>query len=396
MTRPPAPPDGQAVAPLPPDSPALIRAESWALCVATYNRGDMLAASVRHALQSTLPPTEIVIVDASDDWQQTRSGIEAVIAETRACSLHYEPARRKSASAQRNQAIALASADILFLIDDDAMLHPQTAGRIMDYYRADSQQRIVAISCCNTPLQATTEAVGDLKQTNRAGALISGRPPAVQRLIDGLLRHALMIPADQRFVRYDSPRRRWQGDTALPKGLGRVDFIVGFAMTVRRRVALSEPFDDGLVGSSIAEDLDASYRYGRHGVLAFAPDAPIHHLEAAAGRDRRRVNTALALLNIAYFVRRNSDRQSRDFARYGLWYLRMLLAELPKDLAGGRWSLPQVRGALLAGRNLPALLRQPRAGLPEWYQDRQTRLMTGARPGRGQNHTTAPDPGANG
>ena len=74
----------------------------------------------------------------------------------------------------------------------------------------------------------------------------------------------------------------------------------------------------------------------------------------------------------------------------------MALAELPKDIAGARWDLPQFRGALLAGRHLPALLRQPRAGLPAWYQDLQTRLITGTAPGHGQNNATAPDPGANG
>ena len=145
----------------------------------------------------------------------------------------------------------------------------------------------------------------------------------------------------------------------------------------------------------MAEDLDASYRFGRHGLVAIAPDANIHHLEAAAGRGKRRTSTALSLLNVAYFVRRNSDRQTRDLARYGLWYLRMLIAEFPKDLVGRRWNLPQVQGALLAGRALPALLRIPRADLPARYQGFQTWLMTGARPGPGPGNTTASDQGAN-
>lgn len=368
-----------------------LRADNWALCVATYNRGAMLADCVRHALASTLPPAQIVIVDASDDWQQNRAGVEAVMAQSAPCPLTYVPAVRKSLTAQRNQGIALASADILFLIDDDAMLHAHTAQRIMAHYRADTRGRIVAISCCNTPMAQAAQPVAEIKQTNRAGGLVTNR----SRSVDLALRHLLMIPADQRFVPYDRPDRRWQGEMRLPEGLGRVDFIVGFALTLRRSVALAEPFDEGLVGSAIAEDLDASYRFGRHGILAFAPDAPIHHLEAAAGRDRRRVNTALALLNIAYFVRRNSDRQGRDFARYALWYLRMTLAELPKDLAGARWDLPQLRGALLAGRQLPCLLRQPRAGLPQWYQNKQTSLMAGPQARHGQDTKDAPEQGAN-
>ncbi|MBD9525946.1 glycosyltransferase family 2 protein [Paracoccus sp. PAR01] len=382
--------------PPPPPEPDQSAARNWALCVSTYNRAAMLRDCVRHALASDLPPAEIVIVDASTSWQDNRAMIEAAIAEAGGCPLRYEPARRKSLTVQRNQAIALAGADILFLIDDDAMLHPACARRIVEYYRADADAHVVAISACNTPAEFVPADVQALKQTNRAGDLVKGRPAPVQRAIDFALRHLLMIPADQRFVTYDRPDQRWQGDARLSEGLARVDFIVGFALTLRRSIALREPFDEGLVGSAIAEDLDASYRFGRHGMLAFAPDAPIHHLEAAAGRDKRRVNTALALLNIGYFVRRNSTRQGRDLARYALWYLRMLLAEIPKDLAGRRWSMPQVRGALLAGRKIPALLRQSRDGLQDWYENFQMQLMTETTSGHGPNHATARDQGVNG
>ncbi|RCW80810.1 glycosyltransferase family 2 protein [Paracoccus lutimaris] len=372
-------------------------AMDWALCVSTYNRGRMLADCVRHALASSLPPAEIVIVDASDDWQDNRDRIAELIAASGLdCPLQYAPARRKSLTVQRNQCVALARAAILFMIDDDAMLHPGTAARIMGFYRDDTEGRIAAISCRNAPLPVAPDTHDARKQTNRAGNLVQNRPAPVQRGIDFALRHVLMIPAEQRFVTYDRPELRWQGDTTLPEGLWPMPFINGFALTLRRAVALREPFDEGLVGSCMAEDLDASYRIGRHGLLAIAPDAHIDHLEAAAARSKRRTSTALCLLNVAYFVRRNSDRQTRDLARYALWYLRMLAAEFPKDLAGRRWDLPQVRGALLAGRALPALLRVPRAELPARYQGFQTWLMTGLRPGPSPDNMTTPDHGANG
>lgn len=385
----------------PPSAPAA-QARDWGLCVSTYNRGKMLRECVRHALASTLPPAEIVIVDASDNWQENRDRIAAEIAGSGIpCPLRYAPATRKSLTVQRNQAASLAQADILFMIDDDAMLHPDTAARIMAHYRSDTQGRIVAISCSNTSRDRRdmgSAAKDGLKQTNRAGALVSGQAAPLQRVTDFVLHHLLMIPAKQRFVPYDAPTRRWQGNTTLPAGLAQVDYIVGFALTLRRSTVLQEPFDEGLVGSCIGEDLDACYRFGRHGMLAFAPDAGIDHLEASAGRDNRRVNTTLALLNIAYVTRANSTRQIRDMARYTMWHLRMLLAELPKDLTGRRWSLPQVRGALLASLKIPALLRQPHGNLRQWYQNEQIRIMSGARPGHdhGQRNATAPDQGVTG
>ncbi|MFC3527257.1 glycosyltransferase [Paracoccus mangrovi] len=375
--------------------PGAAPARDWALCVSTYNRGRMLADCVRHALASTLPPAEIVIVDASDDWQDSRDRIAAMMAASGLnCPLLYEPARRRSLTVQRNQCVAMAHADILFMIDDDAMLHPGTAARIMGFYRDDPTGRIAAISCRNMALQTAPETADDIapearKQTNRAGNLIQNRHRGVQRGIDFALRHGLMIPADQRFVTYDRPERRWHGEATLPQGMLPTQFITGFALTLRRDVALREPFDEGLVGSCMAEDLDASYRFGRHGLLAIAPDAGIDHVEAAAARNKRQLSTALAILNVGYFVRRNSDRQPRDLLRFGLWYLRMLAAEFPKDIAGRRWDLPQVRGALMAGRRLPALLRIPRAELRDRYPNFQTELMTGTGPGHDLNNTTA-------
>ena len=378
-------------------APAPVITRDWALCISTYNRGRMLRDCVRHALASTLPPAEIIIVDASDDWRDNRARIAELIAQSGLdCPLQYGPARRKSLTVQRNQCVAMARADILFMIDDDALLHPEAAAQVMAFYCADQSGRLAAISLRNAPVEADHDAPDARKQTSPVAALGVERQRPLGRSIGFAMRHLLMIPADQRFVTYDRPEQRWQGDTTLPQGLFRRDFITGFALTLRRSVALREPFDEGLVGTCMAEDLDASYRFGRHGLLAIAPDAHIHHLEAASGRGNRRLSTALALLNVGYFVHRNSDRQIRDLLRYGLWYLRMLAAELPKDIAGRRWNLPQVRGALLAGRHLPALLRIAPADLPAWYQDFQTRLMTGARPGRGQGKTAASDQGANG
>ena len=41
----------------------------------------------------------------------------------------------------------------------------------------------------------------------------------MQRGVHFALRHHLMIPAEQRFVPYDRPERRWRGDRTLPEGL---------------------------------------------------------------------------------------------------------------------------------------------------------------------------------
>lgn len=45
---------------------------TWALALATYNRGDMVYEAIPRALGQTEPPTELVVIDASDDGKTIR------------------------------------------------------------------------------------------------------------------------------------------------------------------------------------------------------------------------------------------------------------------------------------------------------------------------------------
>ena len=44
---------------------------SWSIVVATYNRPDVLKISIELALNQTLRPKEVIIVDASEYWRET-------------------------------------------------------------------------------------------------------------------------------------------------------------------------------------------------------------------------------------------------------------------------------------------------------------------------------------
>ncbi|UFS64060.1 hypothetical protein LO749_07730 [Paracoccus denitrificans] len=115
-----------------------------------------------------------------------------------------------------------------------------------------------------------------------------------------------------------------------------------------------------------------------------APCIPTHNRGRPLG-GRARIAPASAerpaLPGIDRFLRRHSGRQGRDPGHHAPHCRPMVPAEPPKDIAQGRRDLPQSRGAQMAGRTLPALPRQSRAGLSAWYQDIQTRLMTGRVPG---------------
>lgn len=83
---------------------------NWTLAICTYNRPHFLVETLRHALGQTRPPAEVVVVDASDDWEDTR---EAMVAEFERhwdeVRLVYVPAEVRSLTFQRNQALRLAT-----------------------------------------------------------------------------------------------------------------------------------------------------------------------------------------------------------------------------------------------------------------------------------------------
>jgi hypothetical protein len=186
-----------------------------------------------------------------------------------------------------------------------------------------------------------------------------------------------MMSAPSHFIAYDSPRRMPRPDMVKigPLHLLQVPLLSGYAMTVRASVVRKEPFDGSLLSYSPAEDLDASYRFSRHGMNVLIETARVHHFEAAAGRIRRKQAITLGLMNLAAFVAKNSARLGRDIPAYYLRYARRLLAEFLKDLLSRRITFPQFTGALAAFGPTIAIFRHDLAGFDDWYRGQQMRVL---------------------
>lgn len=386
----PQPPGTDRMESTPPSPPSDLqdKALSWGLCVATLNRPDMLARCVTHAMSQTRLPSEIAVADASDAWETHRDHIAKTLAALpggKNVRLIYLGHPVKSSAVQRNAALREMSADVAFVIDDDSLMEPDCAKTIMTLYEADTESRVAGISGVNiVGDEATAQAVAQgmaLKDLSgiRMSTALQGiiRRSAVARWI---LKEILMQARDRIFVRYDDPSTHHGLETAQALALPDTqytEFISGWGMTVRRRVALLEPFDDGLLAYCPTEDLDASYRWGRHGVCLVAENARINHIEVAAGRIKRRKVTALSLMNSAYLTRRNSKRPVRDAARFYGFAVRRVVAETLKDLIIGRFTLPQGRGAAWALARSPGVWRQDDAELQAWYADLQRKILAG-------------------
>lgn len=346
---------------------------TWGLCIATLNRIDALESCIRHALVQTRPLAEIVVVDASEDWQHHHQRIADLVGDR--ATLTYLPAPRRSLTAQRNAGIAAAKADICFLIDDDSFMHPDCAEEIMRVYEHPDAASVLSVTASDGPAVSTE----GLQSERKSGAIRDGTFSRYRqsRLFRWFWRNIALMAAEKVFIPYDGPYQ-----TALPDRLAKTGLAIipvslssGYKMTARRSAALAHPFEDGFQSYCPAEDLDFLYRITRHGHLVRALDARIYHHEVAATRIKRQTATLLSVTNVAYLVRKHSCHQTRHRFLFAVMLMRRFLAEIIKDLGSRRWGLEQARAILRAIPVSIAIFRSSRETLSDWYKSRQLEIL---------------------
>jgi GT2 family glycosyltransferase len=317
-----------------------------------------LAECIGLALRQTRAPAEIVIVDSSDDISEGRRLVSEQVSRMPGVRLVYEHSPIKSSTVQRNLAIAAAQADILFVIDDDSFMHADCAEEVMRIYEADPDREVAAVEIRATPTPPKTgDAPLDRKRSGRRGLdeiIIALRKLPFWTFVEKRL---LFQDKATLFVEYDcgAPERRTP-DSVSRLDVRRIPLLAGCVMTVRREVALREPFDTALRYYAAFEDLDVAHRYTRHGVLLRSNRALLHHVEATGGRMKRKTTVIFQLLNMLVFIKRHALDYDDAVQRYRSMLWRRLPAEAVKDLLSRRWSLPQAQGVLFAIRRYPTVL----------------------------------------
>ena len=366
---------------------------SWGLLVATYNRPDVLLRSLKLAATQTRPPIEIIVVDASADWEQTRGKVLSELAPAHAgIRWEYLPAGVASASAQRNLAIARSRAAVLCLLDDDSLMYPDCAEKVMRVYEADVQKRIMGIE---TALAAEPP---DEQCRPVTGNPVTGEPgignpgtgePAPRRYDLGRknkksLKYKVRqwLQTDAFYVPYDFPPKTFEfPETVRGLPTAPIRHMHGCRMTYRREVFETLRFTETLIRGCYGEDADLSFRAGRLGIIANNYEAKICHMTVPTNRARRYVIKSLEELNqIACHRLYSSDLHQSERALRRL-HRRKLLIQFIKDLSERRFDFPQTRAILLAMRRRGRLLAmsedQLRAEYPRWQE---SMLSTGRLP----------------
>ena len=346
---------------LPSDNP------TWSLVIATYKREHILPRCLRLAARQTRPPSEIIVVDASPTWQETKAIISAVFEESFPdVPLRYVQAAVASLTAQRNQGISLAKSDVVFLFDDDSLMYPNCAEQIMRIYAADQSFQVMGI--------AAILAASPPDEPAAPSPIVGSVSARDSRWRSGLRK--LFSTQSTYFLPYDAePRPMSIPDSVKHLRVGVINYMTGSCMTFRRSVLHTEKFCELLKRYAAGEDQDLSYRVSRHGVLLLAIDARLFHLEAPGGRLTFFQVAALAALNPAVMQRMYGADPDALNKRWRRILLKRFVMNLAKDVIERRVSLPRARGVAFAILKLVEIQRRSVSQLITWYPKFQEDIM---------------------
>lgn len=220
--------------------------------IPTRNRPKLIGETLDALLAQTGPPSEIIVVDASNDDEaaQTRTAVEKRGAT-------YHAATTVGAAPQRNQGVALATQEAILFLDDDIRMEPECLRKMH---------------------------MGLMGEASNGGvsAMLIGcayRPPG---LVSGLLFAFLNGGFEKNYAgRCLGPGLTTppSDDDSLPE-LVPVEWLITGCVLYRRAAIPSPPFQPIFTGPSIAEDLALSLTVGKSWRLLNARTATAEHFSA--------------------------------------------------------------------------------------------------------------------
>lgn len=222
----------------------------WSVILPTFDRGLLLADTLRQLFGQADERTEILVVDQTRRHpEEARAFLERAASEGR---IRWVKLAEPNVSRARNEGIRLAAGRCLLFLDDDVVL-PE--GFLAEHRRLLSRPGVSAVS--GQVLRPGEKVVSDPDLVRRAArAAARGRFPTV-------LPNNYAVEAD------------WYR-------------TCGGNVSVTREAALRiGGYDERFAGSAFSEDCDFGWRLHRAGCrILFAPSAGLLHLEAPRGGHR--------------------------------------------------------------------------------------------------------------
>lgn len=338
---------------------------TWSLVVCTLNRREILLKCLEATLKQSRQPQQMIIVDASDDWQESKNSIVNSLGATLLePEFIYMGSEIKSSTYQRNVGLKKCRSDVVFFIDDDAFMYADYAEKVMQIYEMDEKGLIGGIMGVLAALEP------DKDETSDAVSQAKSSDSGIKRLKNIFSNYLsefwyqtkLFIPYNGKYYYYN------MGATFGPDLVVDIPLLEGFRMTFRTNIVREVGgFNEILTRGAIAEDSDLSYRISQKYALVVALQAKICHSQTQIERLNRFKNVQLGILNaVALFLLNNNFQSGNRLAVYRFALTRLLL-EFCRDCFKPQRGFVQARGALAAMKAIPQILSMTPEQLRTWY-----------------------------
>jgi glycosyltransferase involved in cell wall biosynthesis len=276
----------------------------YTIAIATRNRLDALKLSIPRMLAQSRKPSQIIVVDSSDEHEPIRklvddltqySSIETII-------IH----EKKGLTRQRNKALEFVKHPVVFFPDDDSIWFENTAELQMQVYERDSQNQISAVCGAESPLPPSgfkpTTATYRMNTKDR----IKLRCTRLMRWLESKVAPDPARIAGQSFYKNHTIPDWAQTEKVFP-----VEWMTGFRMSFRTSIIKKHRFDEVLSDYSLFEDIDASFSAWEDGVVVGVRNAKIFHYRSPENRDHGFRIGAIQILNKAYIIAKHTGPNSQ-------------------------------------------------------------------------------------
>jgi len=265
---------------------------SFIIC--TKDRLLDLEDCIKSITRQTVLPSEVIIVDASEDKisAENEKNSKAILGDKiKLIFLRGEP----STTRQRNIGIDHASGDIVFFLDDDVILEPYYHKKILEVYELK-------------------------KDENIGGVRGSYSNHYKSNILENIFRRFFFMDVIQEKGKSKVLPSMNAVDVLKPNGIIEVESMPSCICSYYRKVLNEFKFDETLDKYALSEDLDLSYRVSRKYKLFQTPHARlIHKMSAISRLDMRRFRR-LQITNLHYLAKKHIPRWSIKWLAF-YWYI---------------------------------------------------------------------------
>ncbi|MET1414845.1 glycosyltransferase [Roseibium sp. HPY-6] len=331
----------------------------YSIVIVTRNRHKALELSVPLMLAQSRPPSQVIVIDSSDNPEESRSVIERC-GEKYGFAIEYhtsEPGMTK----QRNIGLALVKHEVVLFPDDDSLLFDGAMEEIMKVYERDEEGLVGGV--CSAEATKLPEFLRKKTEESYSQSRGDKLRRALYRLRYNLERNFLKSPilvlARQKMT--DLPEPEWLEEYNAV----RVEWATGFRMSFRTSVIRSILFDESLGRYAAYEDIDVSLAVLDNYLMVGARNAEIYHYKSPERRDNGYTIGVILMLNMAYVLAKRSDLSAsvkRTFWIFAGYKLLLSLGEINSNYGRQR-----LKGAFDALLKVPRLFKSKQTGLIDEY-----------------------------